>query len=268
MSSKKRKSYHNGNGGKRPGVHKTAGKYAKGSKSERYVVRAGARSGPQKLYFDSYIESAPGSPIALVAGGNGVAPVLDSAVIISGPAGQSGRGGNTIRILNVNLHARLGLRSSTAVTTDGTATGNRVRVVVYYDTQTSQKSFGSSTLWQNLFHVRGGMPAEPDSGVNAFRNYEEASRYVILHDKVYTLQSPGAVTVGANTYPMLSQKTIRVNKKCSLDVDYSQSTAASTSEIIRGNIGVMAFLENESDRCGVDMLGTVRVKYSDSWPFN
>lgn len=224
-----------------------------------------------KKYFDTYVELS----------GLGTAvndPAVASIVNIGTGSGNSRRLDNFIRVTNVNIHGTVHL--SIATHTSQAAFSGRVRMIVYYDTRnngaavpcTHTDLLAKTSNVKKMDGTNGTAMTTP--AVSSFRNYEEASRFKILADKIMEVKAdvaavdtpatPSWVTAGA--YPF------RLNKKCNLEVNYSTADGAAAAatcpltEINAGNIGIAFFRESGtgwiSNACRAELYA--RVKFTDN----
>jgi hypothetical protein len=173
-------------------------------------------------------------------------PSMDSACIISDGSGSSSRRGNHIKLLNVNHKGVIRLPGDVAIAADGSTASQRVRVIMYYDNRTDSRAANTSVTLSDIL--------APTVSIQSFRNYDQASRFTILHDKTYELMNMGG-SYAVGEFPAALYKKVKINKVVDLPCDFTDGTTVDTSTIARGNIGMFVFLDAITD-------GTVTMTYN------
>jgi len=171
--------------------------------------------------------------------------VFASVNLIPQGTTKNQRIGNKCTLVNVNVHGQVILNTQAA----NSVVGDKVRWIVYVDKQANGAAIGApSDLIQT-------MPAATTT-VDSFRNMDNVERFLILKDKTYVL-NPGTQSGALGSAAVVRE--IKMNKKCSIPLEFSATTGAIT-EIRSNNIGFL-FMSLGNNATAVSL--TTRVKYSD-----
>ncbi len=173
-----------------------------------------------------------------------MAPSLN---IVAEGIGESQRVGRKIRITSININGTW----KNVAQTDETLTDQRVRIIVYVDSQTNGIAVTTVGILES-------------AGIDTFRNLSNSKRFRLLCDKKIALTYPSVAQTAANTFTTLEvTKRWSLYKKLNLVVDYDNSvtTGALTSQRTN-NIGVLILSETASAPPLVSVLA--RIRYSDA----
>jgi hypothetical protein len=159
--------------------------------------------------------------------------------------GESERIGRKITVRSLHIRGQIVLP---AVATS-TATADRVRIIVYQDTQCNGTP---ATVTGN-----GGLLAS--AAIDAYNNLVNTGRFRTLMDKVYNINATAAANTNTTTYTSM-ERTLhwKFNKRCATRLEYSASTPGIT-DLRTNNYGVLAI--SDQGRCTLSYLW--RVRYSD-----
>lgn len=170
----------------------------------------------------------------------------DTVCVIPQNATESGRIGRKVTIKRIHIKGQYILNTSSTV-----ATGwNKVRVIVYVDKQSN----GATATVADLLD---------STTVNSFRNLQNSSRFVFIHDKTYSknIMAGGGVTGSLEGWENASH--LSINKRCNIVMEYDDSAATGALTTIRSNnIGIMCITSEATP--AMSIAYTVRVRYSDN----
>lgn len=105
-----------------------------------------------------------------------------------------------------------------------------------------------------------GGPMETASNINSFRNLENSSRFVLLHDKTYNLNAYGAAST-AGTFAFAEvKKNFSINlPKLNIPLEFSGATGGLT-EIRSNNLLTIAITDEGTNAPTVEYISRIRYK--------
>lgn len=160
--------------------------------------------------------------------------------------GDSQRIGRKIHISSIMLHLRL-IYPDQITGTDPSETSNRVRIIVYQDTQTN----GAAPAVTKILET---------ADISSFYNLDNSKRFNILKNKFIDLQSP--CFIKDTTF-----KTAQVTKTCNIYLTKSMTvnyidTGNGLADIADNSVGVLLISQSDqSDK--VNIKGIARIRYTD-----
>lgn len=178
---------------------------------------------------------------AVIASGGTIA--LDSAVKIAQGTSESERIGRKMTV------RRIGWKFDIDLPTTATAasTSDYVRIILYWDKQTNGATATVATILQG-------------SDYQSFRNLSDITRYKILMDRSYSIQSTAGSGRGSTDTLSYGEAKIvdSFYKRCSIPIEYNNTMGAIT-EIRTNNIGVLTI--SKSGLAG--FTSKMRISFSD-----
>jgi len=182
------------------------------------------------------------SPVYIVSATAGSIQADFNGLAQGSAAGQ--RVGNRVNLTNFNLHAECAA---------GTKIRNEAsthRIILFIDKQ-----------------CNGAAPAVTDilqtASVYSFRNMYTLDRFVILKDKLFTLNAnaPGS---SATTLQLENSRVIKMSWKGNLPIFYS-GIGSGVGNISSNNVGLLYICDTANQAGDAQgMVGTARVKYTDA----
>jgi len=133
----------------------------------------------------------------------------------------------------------------------------RVRMIVFWDTQTNGANTSISGLVTSLMNASGTL-----TGTYDFRNQRTIDRYKILYDKVYTMNPQLKLTEVAGTVTDNQPKAINIVKYFKLGrvIDYTASTGAIT-DLMKNSINVAFISDVVADQPNLNV--NIRLNFKD-----
>lgn len=175
-----------------------------------------------------------------------VGAVYTSLNIIAQGTTQSTRIGRKVTVKKVQFHGYIYL----PVNTNPNLMHEQVRMIWFIDKQ-----------------ANGAMPAVTQildtDDVDSFYNLANIDRFVIVKDKVYSLQSPSHSVLAGPVYATGETSIyIKMNKKCNVDI-YWDSTTGAITECRSNNFGLMTVSRSGTATSTV-FHGIFRMRYTDA----
>lgn len=219
-----------------------------------------ATGATRKSYLDLYL------PRTVVPYNHSVAAALvPSLCLVPGGSGETARRGRHILVTNLNVHGVLRIDPDVTIS-DYSKAMARVRLIFFYDRAHNGSATGVAP--QKVL----ALAADGVIHVSSFRNYDEASQFVLLSDKIYNL----APTAGASEFPAAPgpkfaagmPREFRINKKVSLPIDFDDDGASpGLSNIINGNIGCLVFQEDGTALGGWSAGNGIQIEFQSRIKF-
>ncbi len=164
-----------------------------------------------------------------------------SLVVIPEGNGENERIGRKLNIKKIQLRGSIQIPSTTVVTT----AHNRVRIVLYQDTQTN----GAAATVLGVLET---------ATVDSFRNLANSGRFKVLYDKVFNMN----FTAGNGTG--MAEKILSYSffKSCNIPIEYDNSATTGAITTQRSNnIGIFSIMESATPAAMVSVQ--CRMRYSD-----
>lgn len=189
--------------------------------------------------------------------------ILNGGTLCVIPQGitKSTRVGNDCIIQNLNLHGRILLPKinvlAVAPLLPSVFAQDRLRMIVYIDTQ-------ANGLPATALDILAVQPGGGTASIDSFRNYDNLSRFRILKDKVFVLNSTAAGgmfdpgTTGNIVCASGMSKELRMGFKLNLAMYFDADTGA-MGTIRSNNIGILCLSDNA--QASIEFIS--RVKYID-----
>ena len=211
-----------------PGRDRVGGYYG------RYAV--GGRGGELK-FLDLDLDDATVAAGAVIQAG-GTINVIEQGVTESQRVGRK----CTIKSINWRYQVRIPEYDDQA----NPDPGDTVRVILYLDKQCNGATAANTDILES-------------ADFQSFRNLANSGRFVILHDKVFSMNHFG---VGSATAGNLSTGEVVKNatffKKCNIPIEFNNTTGA-IAEIRSNNLGVL--ICGQSGVAGFN--SKIRLRFSD-----
>jgi len=241
-----------------------------GSK-KRSMSRRTGRKGPKKSYRSSSKRVPVGMRSFNGAGSSYEKKFWDTPVLLHSNAtvgefvptltgiqqntNPFGRIGRKITVTNVNGHFKL-----TSGTSATTAAAGQYRIILGIDKQAN----GAAPLITDILSDLSAVPPPgtgPALSPNSFRNMFNVERFVILKDKLITLNRQAQSTTAGESYE--GSRILKLSWKGAVPVLFN-SDGYTVSDITSNNF-FMCMLANSTGGGGADeeLRGIVRVKYTD-----
>lgn len=170
--------------------------------------------------------------------------VQDSINEIPQNVTSSGRIGRKVTVKSVHLKGMVTLRQSNS----GSLSSNRFRMIIYHDKQAN----GATAAVLDILKT---------TTIDSFRNLNNVSRFRILHDQTFAMNSMAAegnaaVNIVERIY------NLNINKDVSIPLEFS-GAAGGITELTSGNIGVLCIASEVTTNTS-QVRFTTRVRFSDS----
>lgn len=164
--------------------------------------------------------------------------------VIAQGAGESQRIGRRVTITNINWRYLITLPSQDAMT----ECAEVVRVMCIWD---KQANLATATA-ANVLSA---------ANIYGFNNLDNINRFVVLHDKIHTINATAAIHTGAVIATGDRNEYFEMYKRCSIPIEYTGATGA-IGEITSNNIFCMAITE-DGDNTAVAFESIMRLRYTD-----
>jgi len=227
----------------------------KGGKKYKYSSKApkGMRSfqasgsGVEKKFWDTPVDLPSNATTGTFVG---------TLVGIQQNANPFGRIGRKISVTNVNAHLKLAAGTSAT-----TAAAGQYRIILGIDKQSNGAAPLITDILSDLSAVappNNGPPLSP----NSFRNMFNLERFVILKDKLVTLNRRAISATAGEAYD--DQRVMKLSWKGIVPVLYSGPDPVIGN--VASNNFFLCMLANSTGGGGADerLRGIVRVKYTDA----
>ncbi len=157
---------------------------------------------------------------------------------------ETGRIGRRCTIRSISIRGSFTLLAATDITN----TSNRVRCRLVLDKQTNGADFGATALLDT-------------DAIDSFANLAQKSRFRVLMDKVYTLNSAGGAPSGAAF--ALSERTVNVNlhMKCAHQIEFND--AFITGVVATQRTNSLHWLTQTATGEIISEAVNIRVRFSD-----
>lgn len=162
-------------------------------------------------------------------------------VVISQGTSQSQRIGRKVCLKNINWRYNINLPSAALMT----STSDMCRVILYWDKQANGATAAGADILTSV-------------NVYGYNNLSNMNRFIILYDKVHSINATAAVYNGAAIETGSRDQWYSVYKKVDIPIEYS-GTDGTIDEIQSNNIGVL--LVSEAGLCGFESV--MRIRYTD-----
>ncbi len=210
-----------------PGVDRIGGYYG------RY---SGIRSAGELKFHDTTLVDA----VVAAAGG-----ILNSVNLIPQGVTEVQRIGRKCTLKSFWWRYELSLPEQDAQTTP--ESGDSVRMIVYQDKQTN----GATAVLADIL--------EATVSIQSFRNLANQGRFIILCDKIHSINYAGLASDGAGVVSQAAvSREYTLYKKLNVPIEFDSTTGAIT-EIRSNNIGILLISTNGV----VGFNSKIRLRFSD-----
>lgn len=212
--------------------------YARTSSSYTGGYRYGSGSAELK-FFDN--------TLSINVSTTGAVPTGGQLCTIPQDATQSGRVGRKIIIRRIvcNLTAVFNVTGAAA-----TVGGDRVRFVLVQDTQCNGAAADYNSLGNGVFAT---------NGVDALRNLDNVSRFKILKNWDFSLNSTAGVS---GAWAQVS-RPMNAYISCNIPIEYDNSVTTGAIGSIRSN-NIFLLSCCAATNSGVSVVGNIRLRYLDA----
>lgn len=187
----------------------------------------------EKKFFDSELTTTTVTSAGVI-----LSPSIN---LISAGTGESQRIGRKCKVTSIHLKGSIVFND----VTDANTTSDIVRVILYLDKQCN----GATAAVADILDL--GQTTD----VYAFRNLQNSSRFRVLYDKSYSMQSPSGAFNGTTVTYGEDLKGLKINVDCMHLLEFDASTSAIT-DLTSNNFGIMAISRNGN--CSIDYQTRVR----------
>lgn len=171
----------------------------------------------------------------------GVTNIVDCLNVVAQGDTQSSRDGRRIWVKSIHLSGVF------YGTTSGVELRQRVRVILYLDTQCNGAAITGVQLLQAF-------------NCESHRAIEHTSRIKVLSDKIYAFPPVGTFSTAVTQIP--GHKQWRINKNCNIPIDYDSTAATGALTTVRANnLGVIFVTGTSTDTA--QLAGICRIRFGE-----